>query len=102
MDGLAWLEMSDACDLLRVTDDNAAIVSGHARSIPRLVEVQTGYPAYMTDSESCDETVKVLARFMLLRLFDPDGLDADQLGRVIDSLTKTVKAIVIAEGLEDA
>lgn len=101
MDGLEWMDIDEACDLLRVSSDNEAIIEAHAKAIPQYVEVTTGYPADCTDSYNCDETVKQLCRFVLQLWFNPDGTDADSLKRTIDSLTASVKALVIAGDLED-
>lgn len=101
MDGLEWMDIDEACDLLRVSSDNEAIIEAHAKAIPQYVEVTTGYPATCTDSYNCDETVKQLCRFVLQLWFNPDGTDADSLKRTIDSLTASVKALVIAGDLED-
>jgi len=102
MGGLDWLDVADACDLLRVSEDNAGVIESHAESIPRYVEITTGYPATCTSGAACDETVKQLCRFILQLWFNPDGTDAQQLTRTIDSLTATVKALVIAERPEGA
>ena len=96
MTGLAWLSVEDACDLLRVPDDNAGVIQQHAASIPAFVEVTTGYPATTTDSDECDEAVRQLCRFVLLQWFNPDGTDATRLSRVISSLTKAVRAMVVS------
>lgn len=101
MDGLEWMDIDEACDLLRVSSDNEAIIEAHAKAIPQYVEITTGYPATCTDSYNCDETVKQLCRFVLQLWFNPDGTDADSLKRTIDSLTASVKALVIAGDLED-
>lgn len=101
MDGLGWMDIDEACDLLRVSSDNEAIIEAHAKAIPQYVEITTGYPADCTDSYNCDETVKQLCRFVLQLWFNPDGTDADSLKRTIDSLTASVKALVIAGDLED-
>lgn len=100
MDGLEWMDIDEACDLLRVSSDNEAIIEAHAKAIPQYVEVTTGYPATCTDSQGCDETVKQLCRFLLQLWFNPDGTDAEQLTRTVNSLTATVKALVIANDLE--
>lgn len=96
MGGLEWLEASQACDLLRVTEDNADIVEQHAAGIAAYVETTTGYPAELAQGVDCDETVKALCRFLLMLWFNPDGTDADRLQRVIDALTKAVRALVVA------
>lgn len=101
MTGLDWMDIDEACDLLRVSSDNEAIIEAHTATIPEYVEIITGYPATMTDSGNCNETVKTLCRFILQLFFNPDGTDADSLKRTIDSLTATVKALVIAGDLED-
>ena len=101
MTGLDWMDIDEACDLLRVSSDNEAIIEAHAKAIPQYVEITTGYPAAYTDSYNCDETVKQLCRFVLQLWFNPDGTDADSLKRTIDSLTASVKALVIAGDLED-
>lgn len=100
MTGLGWMDMSEACDLLRVSDDNAEIIEAHAKAIPQYVEITTGYPATCTQGDNCDEAVRQLCRFLLQLWFNPDGTDAQQLARTVASLTATVKALVVADGLE--
>ena len=101
LDGLEWMTVDEALDLLRVSDDNEDIIDAHAATIPGYVEITTGYPATCTQGVNCDETVKALCRFVLQLWFNPDGTDADSLKRTIDSLTASVKALVIAGDLED-
>lgn len=98
MTGLEWLSVEDACDLLRVSEDNAGVIEQYAATIPYYVEIVTGYPASCTMGANCDETVKQLCRFILALWFDPDGTDATKLTHVVNSLTKVVKALVIAKG----
>lgn len=100
MIGVQWLSEDEALDLLRVGDENAAIVETLAVSIPAYVEVVTGYPAALTAGFSCNEVVKTLCRFILQLWYNPDGTDAQQLTRVIDSMAKTVKALVVAGDLD--
>ena len=100
MTGLEWLTVEDACDLLRVSEDNAGVIQQHAETIPYYVQLATGYPADLTISGNCDGTVKQLCRFILQQWFNPDGTDADELARVVNSLTKAVKALTIAQELE--
>ena len=97
---LPWLTISEACDLLRVTPDNAAIIDAHVSGIPAYVETATGYPATCTKSTGCDGMVRQLCRFILCLWFDPDGTDAAQLTRAVDTLTNATKALVMAEGME--
>lgn len=99
--GLDWMTVDEACDLLRVSDDNEDIIDAHAATIPGYVEITTGYPATCTQGVNCDETVKALCRFLLVRFFNPDGTDAAQMDATIDSLTKAVKALVIASGTSE-
>lgn len=101
MVGLEWMDIAEACDLLRVGDDNADIIEAHAEVIPYYVEITTGYPATLAMGDGCAETVKALCRFLLCKFFNPDGTDAAQLTATIESLTKAVKALVIAEGLDE-
>ena len=101
MTGLEWLSDEDACDLLRVSEDNAGVIGQHVEGIPYYVEVVTGYPASLTIGENCDETVKQLCRFILQQWFNPDGTDATKISRVVTSLTKAVKALVVAQGLDE-
>lgn len=100
MTGLEWLSVDDACDLLRVSTDNAGVIQQHAETIPYFVEITTGYPAELAKGEGCDETVKQLCRFVLQQWFNPDGTDATKIAHVVNSLTKAVKALVIAQELE--
>jgi hypothetical protein len=65
-------------------------------SIPSYVEVTTGYPAAKTSSAEPDEVVKPLCLFLLQLWFNPDGTDARQLTRVVQSLEKSVRAMVVA------
>ena len=102
MQGLEWLSIEDACDLLRISEENAGIVEQIAEPIPYYVEITTGYPATCTIGIGCDETVKQLCRFILCLWFDPDGTDATKLTRVVTSLTRVVKALVIAKGYDEA
>ena len=97
LDGLAWLEDSVAFDFLRVGDENLPVVQSLAMSIPGYIEVATGYPAGKTSSAEPDEVVKPLALFLLQLWFNPDGTDARQLTRVVQSLEKAVRAHVVAE-----
>lgn len=95
---LSWLTLGEACDLLRVTPDNAAIINAHISGIPSYVEALTGYPASCTKGVGCDGMVRQLCRFILLLWFNPDGSDANQLTRAINALAKATKALVIADG----
>ena len=101
MTGLEWLDIEDACDLLRISEENAGIVEQIAEPIPFYVEITTGYPAALAKAEGCDETVKQLCRFILALWFDPDGTDATKLTRVVTSLTRVVKAVVIAGKMDE-
>ena len=101
MTGLDWLGLDEACDLLRVSADNERVIDAFAATIPYYVEITTGYPAYLTASTSCSETAKTHSRFLLCLWFNPDGTDAEQLKQVIDSLTKALKAHVIAHGYDE-
>ncbi len=100
MTGLEWLDESDACDLLRVSEDNIGIIEQHAETIPHFVEITTGYSADLCMGAECDETVKQLCRFLLQMWFNPDGTDATKIARVVTSLTKAVRAMVIASETE--
>lgn len=100
MFGLDWLDESDACDLLRVSEDNIGVIEQHTETIPYYVEITTGYPAELAKGMDCDETVKQLCRFVLQQWFNPDGTDATKIARVVTSLTKAVKALVIAQGMD--
>lgn len=100
MRGLEWLDMDDACDLLRVSSDNAGVIEQHADVVAHYVEITTGYPADKAASPFCDETVKELCRFVLLQWFNPDGADANKINRVVTALTKAVRALVIADSME--
>lgn len=101
MVGLEWLTVEDACDLLRVPEDNGAIIQQHAETIPYYVEIVTGYPASLCAGMACDETVRQLCRFILQQWFNPDGTDATKLARVVNSLTRAVKALVVARGIDE-
>ena len=97
---LPWMSYGEAFDLLRVSADNAAIIEAHASAIPSFVEVTTGYKATCTSSPHCDGMVRQLCRYLLCLWFNPDGTDAAKLARVVDSLTASTKALVIATGEE--
>ena len=94
MEGLAWLDETIACDLLRVSEDNLDLIAEHALALPSLVEVSTGYPAEVT-ADDPDELVKALCRAWLQLLFNPDGTDADKLTKMVDSLSAKVHALAI-------
>lgn len=100
MRGIIWLSEFEALDLLRVGDENTDIIQTLAASIPAYVEVVTGYPAELTAGATPSEVVKPLCRFILQLWYNPDGTDAQQLTRVIDSMAKTVKALVVAGDLD--
>lgn len=100
MRGLSWMDIDEACDLLRVTEDNAEIIERTAMPLPMYVEIVTGYPSDLVAGETCAEVVRQLCRFTLQRWFNPDGTDANQLARVCESLERTIKALVIAEKLD--
>lgn len=102
MTGLEWMDVDEACDLLRVSDDNASIIEVIAEPIPYYVELTTGYPADLAKGDECAEVVRQLCRFILQLWFDPDGTNAQTLTRAVNSLTKAVKAYVIATGLDEA
>lgn len=102
MTGIEWLDLEDALDLLRISEDNGDIVKTLAASIPAYVEVMTGYPAQLTAGQQPSEVVKPLCRFLLQLWYNPDGTDSEQLGKVIDSMAKTVKAFVVAGDLDGA
>ena len=101
MTGIEWLDLDEALDLLRVTDDNGDIVQGLAASIPAYVEVMTGYPAELTAGQTPSEVVKPLCRFLLQLWYNPDGTDSERLSKVVDSMAKTVKAFVVAGDLDE-
>ena len=101
MTGLEWLSVEDACDLLRVPEENAGIIEQHAETVPYYVEIVTGYPAERIVTGDCSEVAKQLCRFILQLWVDPDGTDATKLTRVVTSLTRVLKAAVIAEGLDE-
>lgn len=91
---MEWLTTEDACDLLRVGEESSGIIEALAAAVPEYIETVTGYPASRTETEP-HETVKQLARFLLALWFNPDGTDATQLQRVVDSLTLAVKSMVV-------
>ena len=92
--GLEWMDASDALDLLRVSSDNLEIVSQLAASVPSYVEVTTGYPATLAAGDEPAEIVKQLCRFVLQLWYNPDGTDSAALTRVVESLAKSVRALV--------
>lgn len=94
INGLDWMETDEALDLLRVSSDNLPIIEQLAASVPSYVEVTTGYPAEDTAGGDCHELVKQLSRFVLQLWFNPDGTDSQALTRVVESLAKSVKALV--------
>ena len=97
LNGLAWLDSEVAFDFLRVSSDNYPVVNSLASMIPSYIEMSTGYPAAKTSSEEPDEIVKPLCLFLMQLWFNPDGTDARQLTRVVQSLEKTVRAYVVTE-----
>lgn len=96
MTGLAWMTIQEACDLLRVSEDNADLIQSMAVGIPMTVEMTTDYPADCVASYNCDPMVQQLCRFILTLWYCPDGTDVSKLARVIDSMSFTVKSMVIA------
>lgn len=98
MTGLAWMTTQEACDLLRVSEENADLIENLAAAIPMAVEMRTDYAASCVAGYNCDEIVKQLCRFLLQLWWNPDGTDSQQLARVIDSLTHTIKAMVATTG----
>lgn len=93
---MVWLEIDDALDFLRIPADNADIIDQLAQSVPAYIEATTGYPAELTAGANPNEVVKSLARFVIQLWYNPDGTDGDQLMRVVESLQKTVRAMVAA------
>lgn len=93
MTALSWLDVSDALDMLRVSEDNAEIVKTLTASIPAYVEVTTGYPSELVASDDCDEVVKQLCRMTLQLWYNPDGTDAPKLEAITNGLAKTVRAM---------
>lgn len=101
MEWLEWLSVEDACNLLRVPEDNAPIIEYLVSGIPGYIEATTGMPTGLICHDDCDETTRQLCLFLLQLWFNADGTDATKLSRVVASLTKAVKANVIAVGLDD-
>lgn len=100
VEGLAWMEQQEAFDLLRVSNDNLLVVNALCSSVPQYIEVTTGYPAALVEDEP-SELVKQLARFVLQLWYNPDGTDALALKRVVDSLSCSVRAMVVAGMVEE-
>lgn len=97
---MQWMTEKEACDLLRVSDDNAPIIKPLMASVPSYVEALTGYPAEAQTQEDCPELVKQLQRFVLQLWYNPDGTDGERLEKVVISLAKSVKALVVSGDLQ--
>lgn len=97
LNGLPWLDDTEAFDFLRVGEENINVIQALTISIPDYIEACTGYPATKTSSEEPDEIVRPLALFLLQLWYNPDGTDSRQLTRVVQSLEKTVRAYVVSE-----
>lgn len=93
MDGMAWASVEDLADFLRVGEESHGIIVDLARAVPAYVETTTGFPAEETAGQEPPEVVKTLARFLILLWFCPDGADAQQVSKVVHSLTCAVKAM---------
>lgn len=102
LNGLAWLEEEVAFDFLRTGEENINIVQSLATMIPQYVETTTGYPAALTAGQEPAELVKPLCLFLMQLWYNPDGTDARQLTRVIQSLEKAVRAYVVAERRQES
>lgn len=87
MTALPWLNTNDMLDMLRCGSENEGIIKGLAVTVPGYIEHETGYPSAKVSSDECDSTAQLLAKFLLMLWYAPDGLDADRLQRTIDSLT---------------
>ena len=94
MQGMAWLKVEDMADHLRVGEESFAIIEALGQAVPEYVEITTGYPRELLAGESPHETVRQLARFLIMLWFNPDGADARQIRQAADGLTYAVKAMV--------
>ena len=92
MQGMAWLEVEDMADFLRVGEESYAILEALGRAVPDFVEATTGYDASLVAGECPSQTVRQLARFLIQLWHCPDGTDARQLRQAVHSLTCVVKA----------
>ena len=92
-----WLSDEEARDLLRVSADNDTIIKALRDAIPQFIETQTGYPAEHLESASPDPLAAQLARFVLQLWYNPDGTDSEALTRVVESLAKTLRAMMTSE-----
>lgn len=98
---MAWCDAGTLADMLRVGEENHAIIECLAQAVPDYIEATSGYPAELTAGDSPIETVKLLARFLVQLWFNPDGEDARQVRQVVNSLTYVLKAIVLDEGINN-
>ena len=100
MKTLPWLSEQEALDLLRTGSENLALIESLSAEIPQVIEHTTGYPARFVESYACDETAKLLAKFMLQLWYAPDGIESDRQRRTIESLTHILKRRVQVEQLD--
>lgn len=94
---MEWLSDEEARDLLRVSADNDTIIKALRDAIPQFIEAQTGYPAQYLVGASPDPLAAQLARFVLQLWYNPDGTDSEALTRVVESLAKTLRAMMTSE-----
>ena len=94
-DIMPWITTAEACDVLRVSEDNMEIVDPLVTAAAQAVYDTTGMEA-----NSGHPLAYALARLWLAYLFDADGTDADKLRRSIDTLTFVVRADSIAHGID--
>ena len=93
MEGMAWASTEDLADFLRVGEESHGIIEGLVCAVPSYIEVTTGVSAEIVAGQEPPEVVKTLARFLILLWFCPDGADAQQVSKVVHSLTCAVKAM---------
>lgn len=93
------LTVEEGVNALRIYNDdgaNTVIVEQLIEALPSYINTLTGYYIghMMPDDDpaNCDPLIKTLGKFILQLWYNPDGTDAAQLQRVIESLAKTVKA----------
>lgn len=84
------MTIEEARDTLRVDgSSNDVIITPLLEAIPAYIRTLVGGSV---DTSGDDPLVKTLAKFVLQLWYNPDGTDSDRLQKVIDSLTKTIKA----------
>lgn len=83
--------VEQAKEVLRLDNDyNDEIILSLVQAIPSYIEATTG----LTPEEQVDEPlVDTISGFIITLWYNPEGTDAQQLTRTIDSLLKTLSVI---------